>query len=579
MPHGPNVRGWLAGNVRIMLEALGTFFAVRVVGWFETLPAFWAAYWDVNVERPMNEGLNVIIDKLVDRGLEESIADELREVVAEYPAPIDAVLITLIQWFISSKGLGDFLSAASALRSQSINADVRPSMIGMDALGRFVMQNPEFYEQVRDLFDKLGIPDEQQTMYLSGLRTLPGLVSLWTLTNREHMTEFDAVGYLVRQGYSDDDAYEVMKLREFYPSPTDIVTLAGREAFEEDAISQFKLDQDMPDKMFEAARKAGISDEVLRWYWVAHWQNPSLNQVFEMIHRGVEKEPGVKFDLNDLDVYYRLADVNPYFGDMLRQIAYRPYTRVDIRRMYGVGVLDREGVKTAYTELGYDEEHAENVTEFVVRQESITERDLTKTHVDKLYQLGLIDGLDYMDYLEILGYSVEEAAWLKDLEDADLEEARIKARIAKVEYEFKRGMKDANEAGSSLSNLDIRGDAKDILISDWSDEQLVEEALPSKTDTIGWYESGLIDEVAFRAAMRRLRYSDDSIGLYILDTGARLSKTDVLRLYDREEIDRTRSEEALEELGYSERDINALLNVVTERIRQRESIRADQTGS
>ena len=52
-----------------------------------------------------------------------------------------------------------------------------------------------------------------------------------------------------------------------------------------------------------------------------------------MLHRGV-------IDTAELDMLLRAQDVMPFWRDRLTAIAYRPLTRVDVRRMYKQGVLN-----------------------------------------------------------------------------------------------------------------------------------------------------------------------------------------------------------------------------------------------
>ena len=108
------------------------------------------------------------------------------------------------------------------------------------------------------------------------------------------------------------------------------------------------------------------------------------------------------------------------------------------------------------------------------------------------------------------------------------------------------------------------------LLGDWRAQKLVEQALPSKTDLLDWFQAGIISEEKFRTGMEMLRYDEDAISLYIQSGEALLSKTDLLRLYDRGQIDRPRAEDGLKALGYSTGDITALLTEVEERIRRRE---------
>ena len=82
---------------------------------------------------------------------------------------------------------------------------------------------------------------------------------------------------------------------------------------------------------------------------------PSIGQGFEMLHRRVIEDA-------DLDLLLRALDVMPFWREKLKDISYNPLTRVDVRRMHRIGVLEEEGVFNAYLDVGYNEENAQLMT-------------------------------------------------------------------------------------------------------------------------------------------------------------------------------------------------------------------------
>ncbi|GAG78096.1 unnamed protein product, partial [marine sediment metagenome] len=87
---------------------------------------------------------------------------------------------------------------------------------------------------------------------------------------------------------------------------------------------------------------------------------PSPQQGFDMLHRGVISD-------DELNMLLRALDVMPFWRDKLTQIAFRPLTRVDVRRMYKQGVLTETEVYESYLIAGYNEQNAERMAEFTVR--------------------------------------------------------------------------------------------------------------------------------------------------------------------------------------------------------------------
>lgn len=445
--------------------------------------------------------------------LDDEILEEFDE-IAKLPW-----LPRLIAWGYASATvigakLGAWSRAMGARRAQLINADLRPDLLDASTLAAHLWRFPGQSDSVPDLLDRNGLPNEQQEILLRLSRQYPALGELLVLVNRGFMEPEQAEAYLKAQGYDEPDARNLLKLRDFFPSPQDIVTLAGREAFEEDSIERFGLDRDMPDELFEVAAQAGIPRKVIRWFWVAHWNNPSLNQIFQMIHRGVRKPDGSVFDQDDLDIYFRLADVNPFFGRMLQQIAYSPLTRVDIRRFYERGIIDRETVTRSYLALGYSPEDAEIQTQFADYERDTFGRDLSRTQLERLYKQGAVTTEELRSRYDLLGYDERETDLLVQLLRTDVAQDRLDAAIGRLEVEFKAGARDVGSTEAQLVGLGMTDEAKRLLVQQWRDEQIADRTLPSREDLTRWLTAGRIDPAEFRETMRLRGYSEADIDRY-----------------------------------------------------------------
>jgi len=140
------------------------------------------------------------------------------------------------------------------------------------------------------------------------------------------------------------------------PGAADLVRFELREVFRE----PFRSEQLIPatsEKFKESMRKLGYSGFWADSFWAAHWVLPSITALNEMLHRNV-------IDRDTWATFVRRNDFLPVMIPQLEQIIYSPYTRVDVRRMYDVRVLDEGEVKGAYMDLGYDSERAENMMLF-----------------------------------------------------------------------------------------------------------------------------------------------------------------------------------------------------------------------
>jgi len=177
-----------------------------------------------------------------------------------------------------------------------------------------------------------------------------------------------------------------------------------------------------------------------------------------MLHRGI-------IDENELKLLLRALDVLPYWRERLIKLSYVPYTRVDIRRMYQLGILNYDEVVRAYKDLGYDDEKARNLADFTVAYytpEDQSELDqiklLTRGVYTEAYKRGILSEIEFRNSLLELGYQDKDVELLVQLARAerDVIESKPqylprKERITTIILEaYNRGVIAANEVVQHL---------------------------------------------------------------------------------------------------------------------------------
>lgn len=284
---------------------------------------------------------------------------------------------------------------------------------------------------------------------------------------------------MVKRGYLPADIEGMTKLFTQLPNVQDMIRMAVREAFSPDVVKRFGYDVEFPSSILEFTRQLGIADEWVLRYWYAHWELPSPTQAYEMFHRlrpGRTKNP---FTMDDLRLLLKTADYPQYFRDRLAEISESVYTRVDIRRMYQFGILDKDEVFEAYRDLGYNEERAKNITEFVIQ--SIDEPELSKTGkkkvltqatILKLFSKGIIDETELTDRLTAIGYPSDEVEFMVTL--AKLDKTADKAIDYRLEYV--RDVKSLAEQEYVLGFID-KGTASELMSSINMGSSDIEDAL------------------------------------------------------------------------------------------------------
>lgn len=305
-----------------------------------------------------------------------------------------------------------------------------------------------------------------------------------------------------------DDIELIEEVSRYFPSPSDLITMAVREVFTPDIVETFQLDADLPEQFLELAGKVGLSEEIATWSWRAHWLLPSLSNGFEMFHRRIISK-------EQLALLMRTQDIMPFWRDKLIQLSYRPLTRVDVRRMYDLGVLDRKGVYQNYLDYGYSPKNAELMTEFTERYILPTERNLTKTQIQRSFKIGEFNKEETIAALMILGYSEITAEFVVVLWEHEIAEEYIDDRIDVLTTQVVDGIITVDEFNTKLADLELPVARLEKVLVNVQHRLLKAQQLPSKEDLLKFLAANIIDESLFADYMARRGFRDIDINLYL----------------------------------------------------------------
>ena len=240
--------------------------------------------------------------------------------------------------------------------------------------------------------------------------------------------ELDQAGFFAKLallGFDAEAMVDLEKLAELIPGPTDLVRMGLREAWRDDIAAKWGYDQDFPPEFQTWMEKQGFGGDWPKRYWRAHWVLPGIVQGFQMRHRKVITE-------GELQELLRISDIPSEWRKRLTEVAYKPYTRVDVRRMHDMGVLTEVELQAAYEDLGYHPDKAEKMKDFTLAYNAKTGsgdeteyKDLTRAVVIQAYRKGVLTrdqaetrlmGLEYAtEEIEVL---LELADWTQEIEDA-----------------------------------------------------------------------------------------------------------------------------------------------------------------
>lgn len=335
----------------------------------------------------------------------------------------------------------------------------------------------------------------------------PGELLVWWL--RGILSESELDNLLAISGVSEDDAARLKQAAFFIPPAQDLITMAVRDVFDPATAEKFGQFEDFPEAFAQWAAKQGISEEWARNYWAAHWHLPSPNQGFEMFQRGIITESELKMLLKSLDVM-------PFWRDKLINLSFNTLTRVDVRRMHQLGVLDREAMKRAYLDMGYSPEHAEQLTAFTERLNApkiaADETQLEQTSRNSIlsfYESGVIPRERAHVLLVGLGASDEVAELYLELADmkAELEERRLE--LDTIIAQEAAGIISFDMAVARIGELGFSALEQQKAIAKMEARLTKGIKLPTRTELDAMHAHKIITDELYMDTLERLGYSGD----------------------------------------------------------------------
>lgn len=407
---------------------------------------------------------------------------------------------------------------------------------------------------------RLGLGPGWQEVLLENLGQYMSIADYVSLFRRGKIERADLEAYSVKLKIKPGELERILQATEYFPNPDDLVRFAVREVYTPEVIQQFGTMEDIPPRFLEEAAKAGLSEEQGRNFWASHWGLPSPNQGFEMFQRGIIDRP-------KLELLLKTLDVMPFWRDQLIKLSYNVMTRVDVRRMYGLGILDEEQVTRSYRDQGYSPEDAEHLTEFTVKYESKEQEGLTRANVIAAYKDDIISREELQGYLEGFGYVEAVVQFWMESADYDKTEAVVKLYTDDLVQQFLQGGRDIESVRAELDGADLPSTYVDKVIRNTVMSKAKKLKVPSREELTTWLRNGRITEDEYVSSLRLLGYRSGDIERYLADvaegvdtTVQRFLSVEVYkRWYTKKIISEERFREILTAAKYSSADIENLL--------------------
>jgi predicted nucleic acid-binding Zn-ribbon protein len=413
----------------------------------------------------------------------------------------------------AAQGIGTIVNAPLAAVGYKINRRFMPWRMSLDYGMLAARRDPNRIPYtLGDSLDQ-GMNDARMQAMMDVMERRLDQQSLIQRMLRGDMTADATRDELWKQGWNNEHANMLIQLAQLIPGPGDLISMAVREAWDDEFARLAGTDEGLPAEFVAWAGKTGLSADWCKRYWRAHWQLPSVQMGMEMLHRGV-------IDDATFAELIKVLDISPYWRDKLKAISYAVPTRVDVRRAYQDGVIDEAKVKRAYLDFGYNEEWATILTKWTVVRYAPEEKDITLADIKSALKSGLLteaEASDAMSALDVsdeaIGFYISQARYQRA--------ADIKAKqISAIEAKYVAGKIDRAAAASQLTALSIPSSEIEVDLDDWTAAREAKVRQPTYAESRGFYLDDLISSADFQKALHDLGFEDADIALYLKSADA-----------------------------------------------------------
>ena len=389
--------------------------------------------------------------------------------IASIPGIAFIVALAGALGFASSQAL--FAGPLTKMTQSSLLQD-RPTLMSVPELRELMNRFPRDITGTFDQLRNFGF-NEEKIALIAELRfvLLPATesVELW---RRGELEETELDPRLRALGLRDDTIAELKVLAFPIPGVGDLIRMGVREVFTPEIAERFGQFEDFPTDILPFTKASGLTEEWTRNFWAAHWELPSPNQGFEMLHRKV-------IDPDDLDKLLRALDVMPFWRQPLIDIAFRPLTRVDLRRMHRLELLDEDDLQLRYEDLGFNPDNAALMVKFTIAFNAPPDKDkerepnaFTRTQIVQFFRRGIFTETEATAGLVAIGWSIEGAQTIIDNEIIAQDDRTRTRAVRLIERRFVKGFIDRADVFEQLDALEITEIERAELVSEMEAKQI-----------------------------------------------------------------------------------------------------------
>lgn len=364
----------------------------------------------------------------------------------------------------------------------------------------------------------------EKSMKSARSRINPG--QLATLFRRGHLNKQDYEDASRATGViKDEDRKRIYDLTEAWPGLEDVIRFLVRDVADDGIVTRFSMDDNFEQKwqgeLVKYADGLGVTKELAKYYWRAHWHLPSYTQLTEMQHRlrPGRVAPEIEVDASTVEEALAQDDMLPYWIPRMMAIAHHPISRTDALQAFQTRALPDDELFELFMDEGYNREDAQKMFDIQERKRKIQEvkrsgLPTARTLINQFARHQITD-MDFRNVAADIAVSEEHE---KKMYESGLLARRIEERkclLANVKRQYVKGLIDEGSANATLANAGLEMEEINEIMNCWIRDRQNRGKEVSGAQLCKMYGQGLITRAVFAAALVRVGYSTSAAGLLV----------------------------------------------------------------
>lgn len=324
---------------------------------------------------------------------------------------------------------------------------------------------------------------------------------------------------LRKNGVTDSqDQINYINLSDEWPGMSDIVRFMVRDVWDTQAVTDSGLDTDFDLKWTADAKKfgfaAGISDDVAKLYWRAHWQLPSYTMMREFLYRlrPDKYADDMAFDRDKMEKVLKQDDWAPAHVKRMIETAYQVVTRTDAVRMYMIHQFDEDKLKGYLLDEGYNSDNADDLVSFYKTQRKLSDFQRagypSMRQLVNMYAKCEIDDATMRDGIFQLATSDDQIQHAIDASDLMRKVVERRNTIKTIQRQYRLGLIDDSTATMELNQNGIDPACIPGLVRRMKNNKQKQSKQLSAAQLCKLRKQGIITEYQQHESLMRIGWSD-----------------------------------------------------------------------